>query len=81
MIGFCSGEVEQIEWSKIKTPTDEVVVPYERMEPVSEGDKSDFVFSPFDEDECELIFFSLDMIGGLKNVNSNWLKNCRSGSD
>ncbi|XXG87339.1 hypothetical protein AAC387_Pa11g2052 [Persea americana] len=33
---YLSGEVEQIEWSKIKTPTDEVVVPYERMEPVSE---------------------------------------------
>nr|MCH1923206.1 hypothetical protein [Shewanella ferrihydritica] len=25
---YLSGEAEQIEWSKIQTPTDEVVVPY-----------------------------------------------------
>ncbi|RWR92910.1 UTP--glucose-1-phosphate uridylyltransferase [Cinnamomum micranthum f. kanehirae] len=33
---YLCGEAEQIEWSKIKTPTDEVVVPYDSMEPVSE---------------------------------------------
>ncbi|XP_077246966.1 UTP--glucose-1-phosphate uridylyltransferase-like [Tasmannia lanceolata] len=28
---YLSGEAQQIEWSKIKTPTDEVVVPYESL--------------------------------------------------
>ncbi|RWR94676.1 UTP--glucose-1-phosphate uridylyltransferase 2 [Cinnamomum micranthum f. kanehirae] len=31
-----SGETQQIEWSKIQTPTDEVVVPYDSMAPLSE---------------------------------------------
>eukprot|EP00262_Sarcandra_glabra_P010407 TRINITY_DN25687_c0_g1_i1.p1 TRINITY_DN25687_c0_g1~~TRINITY_DN25687_c0_g1_i1.p1 ORF type:complete len:476 (+),score=77.21 TRINITY_DN25687_c0_g1_i1:127-1554(+) len=30
---YISGEAQQIEWSKIKTPTDEVVVPYESLAP------------------------------------------------
>ncbi|ONM23380.1 UTP--glucose-1-phosphate uridylyltransferase 1 [Zea mays] len=28
---YLSGEAEQIEWSKIQTPTDEVVVPYDTL--------------------------------------------------
>uniref|UniRef100_R7W4S6 UTP--glucose-1-phosphate uridylyltransferase n=1 Tax=Aegilops tauschii TaxID=37682 RepID=R7W4S6_AEGTA len=32
----CSGEAEQIEWSKIQTPTDEVVVPYDTLAPPPE---------------------------------------------
>ncbi len=35
--GFCSGEAEQIEWSKIQTPTDEVVVPYDTLSAAPEG--------------------------------------------
>ncbi|KAH0944224.1 hypothetical protein HID58_003861 [Brassica napus] len=31
-----SGEAHHIEWSKIQTPTDEIVVPYEKMASVSE---------------------------------------------
>lgn len=31
-----SGEAQQIEWSKIQTPTDEVVVPYDVLAPVPE---------------------------------------------
>ena len=34
---FCSGEAEQIEWSKIQTPTDEVVVPYDTLASPPEG--------------------------------------------
>jgi hypothetical protein len=34
---FCSGEAEQIEWSKIQTPTDEVAVPYGTLAPPPEG--------------------------------------------
>jgi UTP--glucose-1-phosphate uridylyltransferase len=34
---MCSGEAEQIEWSKIQTPTDEVVVPYDTLAPAPEG--------------------------------------------
>lgn len=34
---FSSGEAEQIEWSKIQTPTDEVVVPYDTLAPAPEG--------------------------------------------
>ncbi|OWM64361.1 UTP--glucose-1-phosphate uridylyltransferase-like isoform X2 [Punica granatum] len=30
---YLSGEAQHIEWSKIKTPTDEVVVPYDRLAP------------------------------------------------
>ncbi|CAM8973948.1 unnamed protein product [Rhodiola kirilowii] len=33
---YLSGEAQHIEWSKIKTPTDEVVVPYDTLSPVSE---------------------------------------------
>ncbi|XP_073011789.1 UTP--glucose-1-phosphate uridylyltransferase [Typha latifolia] len=33
---YLSGEAEQIEWSKIQTPTDEVVVPYETLAPPPE---------------------------------------------
>ncbi|ONK64229.1 uncharacterized protein A4U43_C07F23470 [Asparagus officinalis] len=33
---YLSGEAQQIEWSKIKTPTDEVVVPYETLAPPPE---------------------------------------------
>ncbi|KAJ6813017.1 UTP--glucose-1-phosphate uridylyltransferase [Iris pallida] len=33
---YLSGEEEQIEWSKIQTPTDEVVVPYETLAPTPE---------------------------------------------
>ncbi|KAG8064408.1 hypothetical protein GUJ93_ZPchr0004g39655 [Zizania palustris] len=34
--GSCSGKAEQIEWSKIQTPTDEVVVPYDNLSPAPE---------------------------------------------
>ncbi|XP_056856777.1 UTP--glucose-1-phosphate uridylyltransferase 2-like isoform X2 [Raphanus sativus] len=33
---YLSGEAQHIEWSKIQTPTDETVVPYEKMAPVSQ---------------------------------------------
>ncbi|XP_058090533.1 UTP--glucose-1-phosphate uridylyltransferase [Magnolia sinica] len=33
---YLSGEAQQIEWSKIQTPTDEVVVPYDSMAPAPE---------------------------------------------
>ncbi|KAM0942148.1 putative UTP--glucose-1-phosphate uridylyltransferase [Dioscorea sansibarensis] len=33
---YLSGEAEQIEWSKIQTPTDEVVVPYDTLAPPPE---------------------------------------------
>ncbi|KAJ6843793.1 UTP--glucose-1-phosphate uridylyltransferase [Iris pallida] len=33
---YLSGEEEQIEWSKIQTPTDEVVVPYDTLAPIPE---------------------------------------------
>lgn len=33
---YLSGEAEQIEWSKIQTPTDEVVVPYDTLSPPPE---------------------------------------------
>jgi UTP--glucose-1-phosphate uridylyltransferase len=36
-VAFCSGEAEQIEWSKIQTPTDEVVVPYDTVASPPEG--------------------------------------------
>ncbi|KAL8532282.1 hypothetical protein ACS0TY_008762 [Phlomoides rotata] len=33
---YLSGEAQHIEWSKIQTPTDEVVVPYDTLAPVPE---------------------------------------------
>ncbi|VFQ93537.1 unnamed protein product [Cuscuta campestris] len=33
---YLSGEAQFIEWSKIQTPTDEVVVPYDNLAPLSE---------------------------------------------
>ncbi|KAJ4806085.1 UTP--glucose-1-phosphate uridylyltransferase [Rhynchospora pubera] len=33
---YLSGEADQIEWSKIQTPTDEVVVPYDTLAPAPE---------------------------------------------
>ncbi|KAJ8753371.1 hypothetical protein K2173_019770 [Erythroxylum novogranatense] len=33
---YLSGEAQQIEWSKIQTPTDEVVVPYDSLAPTSD---------------------------------------------
>ncbi|KAL2527957.1 UTP--glucose-1-phosphate uridylyltransferase 1 [Forsythia ovata] len=33
---YLSGDAQQVEWSKIQTPTDEVVVPYDTLTPVSE---------------------------------------------
>lgn len=33
---YLSGEAQHVEWSKIQTPTDEVVVPYDTLAPVSE---------------------------------------------
>lgn len=35
-----SGEAQHVEWGKIQTPTDEVVVPYDSLAPVSEGKDS-----------------------------------------
>lgn len=32
-----SGEAQHVEWSKIQTPTDEVVVPYDSLAPTPEG--------------------------------------------
>lgn len=32
-----SGEAQHVEWSKIQTPTDEIVVPYDSMPPVPTG--------------------------------------------
>ena len=37
-----SGEAQHVEWSKIQTPTDEVVVPYESLAPPSDGSQSIF---------------------------------------
>ena len=36
----CSGEAQHVEWSKIQTPTDEVVVPYDTLAPTPEGNES-----------------------------------------
>ncbi|KAH9602276.1 hypothetical protein KSS87_015437 [Heliosperma pusillum] len=33
---YLSGEAEHVEWSKIKTPTDDIVVPYETLAPLPE---------------------------------------------
>ncbi|KAL7192716.1 hypothetical protein ACSBR2_024518 [Camellia fascicularis] len=33
---YISGEAQQVEWSKIQTPTDEVVVPYDSLAPTPE---------------------------------------------
>ncbi|KAL9344125.1 hypothetical protein Peur_064556 [Populus x canadensis] len=33
---YLSGEAQQVEWSKIQTPTDEVVVPYDTLAPTPE---------------------------------------------
>ncbi|KAF9625331.1 hypothetical protein IFM89_021701 [Coptis chinensis] len=33
---YLSGEAQHVEWSKIKTPTDEVVVPYDTLKPTPE---------------------------------------------
>ncbi|XAR73610.1 UTP--glucose-1-phosphate uridylyltransferase [Bertholletia excelsa] len=33
---YLSGEAQHVEWSKIQTPTDEVVVPYDSLAPISE---------------------------------------------
>lgn len=37
-----SGEAQHVEWGKIKTPTDEVVVPYDSLAPTPEGDFHDY---------------------------------------
>ncbi|OWM84959.1 hypothetical protein CDL15_Pgr027746 [Punica granatum] len=34
---YLSGEAQHVEWSKINTPTDEVVVPYDNLAPTPEG--------------------------------------------
>ncbi|XP_031495700.1 UTP--glucose-1-phosphate uridylyltransferase [Nymphaea colorata] len=34
---YLSGEAQQIEWEKIQTPTDEVVVPYDSLAPLADG--------------------------------------------
>jgi hypothetical protein len=34
-----SGDEERIEWAKIRTPTDEVVVPYDALESPPEGSR------------------------------------------
>ncbi|RHN68071.1 putative UTP--glucose-1-phosphate uridylyltransferase [Medicago truncatula] len=34
---YLSGEAQHVEWSKIQTPTDEVVVPYDSLAPTPEG--------------------------------------------
>lgn len=39
-----SGEAQYVEWSKIQTPTDEVVVPYETLAPTSDGKKNQICF-------------------------------------
>ncbi|CAN0913895.1 UTP--glucose-1-phosphate uridylyltransferase [Linum grandiflorum] len=33
---YVSGEAEHVEWSKIQTPTDEIVVPYDTLTPLSD---------------------------------------------
>ncbi|GAA0187294.1 hypothetical protein LIER_34582 [Lithospermum erythrorhizon] len=33
---YLSGEAQYVDWSKIQTPTDEIVVPYDTLKPVSE---------------------------------------------
>ncbi|GFY94140.1 UDP-glucose pyrophosphorylase 2 [Actinidia rufa] len=33
---YLSGEAQHIEWSKIQTPTDEVVIPYDSLAPAPE---------------------------------------------
>lgn len=33
---YLSGEAQHVEWSKIQTPTDEIVVPYDSLAPVPE---------------------------------------------
>ncbi|KAG8064402.1 hypothetical protein GUJ93_ZPchr0004g39591 [Zizania palustris] len=38
-----SGKAEQIEWSKIQTPTNEVVVPYHTLSPAPEASLSTWI--------------------------------------
>lgn len=38
-----SGEAQHVEWSKIQTPTDEIVVPCDSLAPVPEGIHYSFV--------------------------------------
>lgn len=64
---FYSGEAEHVEWSKIATPTDEVVVPYDSLAPFPEGDITDdydifycvgflsFRFDAFLVDQCVIM--------------------------
>ncbi|KAK9015349.1 hypothetical protein V6N11_006460 [Hibiscus sabdariffa] len=35
---YLSGEAQHVEWSKIQTPTDKVVVPYDSLAPISEAE-------------------------------------------
>lgn len=46
LVSHLSGEAQHVDWSKIQTPTDEVVVPYDTLTPVPEGNSSCMFFSP-----------------------------------
>lgn len=39
-----SGEAQHVEWSKIQTPTDKIVVPYDTLSAVPEGNIFDLLF-------------------------------------
>ncbi|KAG8373526.1 hypothetical protein BUALT_Bualt11G0033400 [Buddleja alternifolia] len=48
------GEAQHIEWSKIQTPTDEVVVPYDTLVPVPEGGIKSFRDQEAFEQTCSV---------------------------
>jgi hypothetical protein len=56
-----SGDEELIEWAKIHTPTDEVVVPYDTLESPPEGASSPETLS----------FFSVVMIHGNSSAETD----------
>ncbi|KAA3474535.1 UTP--glucose-1-phosphate uridylyltransferase [Gossypium australe] len=43
---YLSGEAQHIEWSKIQTPTDEVVVPYDTLSPSPDGNDLNLILYP-----------------------------------
>lgn len=69
-VAFCSGEAEQIEWSKIQTPTDEVVVPYDTLASPPEGmiASSDLILV-----SSVWWWLWVDPFGNLLTVNADWI--------
>ena len=66
-----SGEAQHIEWSKIRTPTDEVVVPYDSLAPAPEGNFSIQVFL--------LLFYSCwNQSSPIRHISRFWMSETHS---